>query len=184
MRLETERLVLRLPELGDVDAYATFFADPQVVRYTGGRTKTREQTAYTLRRMQAHWDRHGVGLFTVVRRSDERIVGRVGFLVWDDRWVNGLSGEPEGPTETELGWTLGREFWGNGYATEAAAAARDWTLHDLGYRRLISLIRRENEASIRVALRLGETLEREDVPGPFLGPVDLYSLAAGNDPAR
>jgi RimJ/RimL family protein N-acetyltransferase len=179
MRLETARLVLRLPEPADVDAYVTFFADAEVVRYTGGRTKSRLETADTLRRMRAHWDRHGVGLFTVVRKDDERIVGRVGFLVWDERWMNGLRGDPQGPVETELGWTLGREFWGNGYATEAAAVARDWALGELGYRRLISLIRRENEASIRVALRLGETLERTGVPGPFEGPVDLYSLAVG-----
>jgi RimJ/RimL family protein N-acetyltransferase len=184
MRLETERLVLRLPEPSDVDAYTQFFADPQVVRYTGGKTKTRVETADSLRRMQAHWDRHGIGLFTVVRRAGERVIGRVGFLVWDERWVNGLHGEPRGAIETELGWMLGREFWGSGYATEGAAAARDWALDELGYRRLISLIRRENEASVRVALRLGETLERRGIPGPFDGPVDLYSLAAGNGPAR
>jgi RimJ/RimL family protein N-acetyltransferase len=184
VQLQTERLLLRRPEAADVDGYAAFWADPEVVRYIGGQTKTRAETAAGVARMIRHWDRYGVGLFSLVRKDDGRLVGRAGFLVWDpDRWAHGMNEELGEPLETELGWTLGREFWGNGYATEGAAAARDWALRELGLNRLISLIQRANVASVRVAERLGERLEREDIPGPFKAMTDLYVLTA-ETPAR
>ncbi|TML40785.1 MAG: GNAT family N-acetyltransferase, partial [Actinobacteria bacterium] len=83
----------------------------------------------------------------------------------------------------EIGWTLAREHWGRGYATESATAARDWALQELGLRRLISLIQRGNNASVRVAEKLGESLEREDLRGPFRRPTDLYALTL-ETPAR
>jgi RimJ/RimL family protein N-acetyltransferase len=179
VRLETERLVLRPPEPGDLDGYVPMFGDPQVARYTSGRVATREETAAAIERMRRHWDHYGAGLFSVLRKEDARLVGRVGFLAWDTaRWVNGLREDVSAGYELELGWTLTREFWGRGYATEAAAAVRDHAFAELGLPRLFSLIARPNVASVRVADRLGETLELRDVPGPFPYPTDLYSIAA------
>ncbi|HWH55825.1 MAG TPA: GNAT family N-acetyltransferase [Gaiellaceae bacterium] len=177
MHLETERLLLRVPEFGDLDGYASMWTDPEVVRYLGGETKTRAETALGIERMIAHWERHGVGLFSLLRKEDNRLIGRAGFLLWEaDRWVHAMLRDPHGNVETEIGWTLGREFWGRGYATEAAVAARDWALRERGITRLISLIQRGNTASIRVAEKLGETLEREDLQGPFKSTTDLYAL--------
>jgi RimJ/RimL family protein N-acetyltransferase len=183
VQLETHRLLLRRPERGDIDGYADFFADPEVVRYISGVTKTRAETAAGVERMIRHWDRYGIGLFSLVRKADERLIGRAGFLFWDARWRNSLANELEASAETEIGWTLGREFWGLGYATEAATAARDWALSELGVTRLISLIQRGNVASVRVAEKLGETLERKDLPGPFAATTDLYALTT-EAPAR
>jgi RimJ/RimL family protein N-acetyltransferase len=177
VQLETERLLLRLPRRDDLDAYADFFADPEVVRYTGGVTKTRAESAASVEAMIRHWARHEIGLFSIERKEDERMIGRAGFLLWDpQRWVHGLAHELDGRLETEIGWTLGRKFWGRGYATEAASVARDWALDELGRTRLISLIQQGNTASVRVAEKLGETLERADLPGPFRAKVDLYAL--------
>jgi RimJ/RimL family protein N-acetyltransferase len=83
MQLGTERLLLRRPEAADLDAYAELFADPEIVRYTGGVTKSRAESELALVRMIRHWDEHDVGLFSVVRQEDGRVLGRVGFLVWD-----------------------------------------------------------------------------------------------------
>jgi ribosomal-protein-alanine N-acetyltransferase len=177
MRLETERLLLRHPEHADADGYAEVFGDPAVVAFLGMPPQTREQQLGGIERMLHHWNRHDVGLFSVVRRSDERLLGRVGFLMWDpERWVGAMRYDLEGDLETEIGWTLGRAYWGEGYATEAALACRDWALGELGLTRLISVIAQGNVASIRVAEKLGETLEQEDLPGPFDRRVDLYSL--------
>jgi RimJ/RimL family protein N-acetyltransferase len=179
MQLETDRLLLRPPEAGDLDAYASFFADPEVVRYTGRVTKTRAESELAVKRMIDHWDQYGLGLFSLVRTADERLVGRAGFLLWDsERWIHAMLRSPRGRVETEIGWTLGREFWGHGYATEGSTAARDWAIGERGARRLISLIQRGNAASVRVAEKLGEKLELEDVQGPFASRTDLYSLAA------
>ncbi len=177
MQLETERLILRLPVAGDLDEYAAIWADPEVVRYVGGETKSRAETGLGIERMVAHWDRHGIGLFSLVRKEDDRLIGRAGFLLWEaGRWVHAMLRDPRGQVETEIGWTLGREFWGRGYATESAVAARDWAFGERGITRLISLIQRENTASIRVAEKLGETLERKDLDGPFKSTTDLYAL--------
>ena len=79
----TERLVLRKPEAADLDAYVEMWSDPEVVRFLGGEVAGRKETAAGIERMLGHWERHGVGLFTVVRKEDERIVGRTGFLLWE-----------------------------------------------------------------------------------------------------
>jgi RimJ/RimL family protein N-acetyltransferase len=183
VRLETDRLVLRKPEPGDRDAYAELWGDPQVVRYLGnGRTLPPDEAPAVIDAMLAHWERFAVGQFTVVRREDERMIGRTGFLVWDpERWVTGLHEDLTGDLETEIGWTFGRAYWGQGYATEAALACRDLALGELGLSRLISLIAYGNTASVRVAEKIGEALEREELTGPFERRVDLYSL--GKRPA-
>jgi RimJ/RimL family protein N-acetyltransferase len=184
IRLETERLVLRKPELGDRDGYAPLWGDPEVVRFIGGTTLPPEQVPKAIERMLGHWGRHGIGLFSVLRKEDQRLVGRVGYLLWDtERWVNAMHEQLDGDLELEIGWTILREFWSQGYATEAALACRDHAFGELGRDRVISLIARENVASIRVAEKIGESLEQQDIGGEaFKLTVDLYSL--GNRPAR
>jgi RimJ/RimL family protein N-acetyltransferase len=181
--LETERLLLRIPEAQDADGYLAIFRDPKVLAFLGMSAASPDDALLGIERMRRHWDRHGVGLFSVVRKEDELLLGRVGFLLWDpERWVSAMREDLDGELETEVGWTLGSEHWGQGYATEAATACRDWALGKLGLTRLVSVIAPGNAASIRVAEKIGETLEREDLPGPYFGRrVDLYSL--GNGPA-
>jgi RimJ/RimL family protein N-acetyltransferase len=167
----------------DLDGYVAMLSDPEVVRFIGGETGGKKEAADSIERMLSHWERHGIGLFTVVRKDDERMIGRTGFLLWDpERWINALREELEGALETEIGWTFARAFWNHGYATEAAAACRDAALGELGKTRLVSLIALGNTPSVRVAEKIGERLEQEDLPGPFKRRVDLYSL--GNRPAR
>ena len=74
-------------------------------------------------------------------------MGRVGFL------------NPEGWPAFELGWTLSRNFWGRGYATEAARRALAYAFDELDKDHVISLIDPKNTSSIKVAERLGEKVE-------------------------
>lgn len=175
-RLETGRLVLREPERGDLDALAAIFADPETMRHLGGYPRTRDQVQVGLDNMIRHLRRYEIGLFILVRNADDAVLGRVGFLVWDTAvWANGLRDEVSEPYETELGWTVGREHWGQGYAPEAAAEARDWIFaeqEDLS--RLISLINLENRASIRVAEKLRAIPGRILEGPPFAGPTCVY----------
>jgi RimJ/RimL family protein N-acetyltransferase len=76
------------------------------------------------------------------------------------------------PSSSRSGWAFEREAWNQGYATESASACRDHAFGELGSNRVISLIAEENVVSIRVAQKIGETLERENVPGPFREKVD------------
>jgi RimJ/RimL family protein N-acetyltransferase len=173
-QLETGRLVLREPEQGDLDPLVEIFGDPETMRYLHLRTP--EQVQAGIGNMIRHWRRYDIGLFSVVRKADDVVLGRVGFLVWDPGvWTNGLQDEVNEPYEIELGWTVGREHWGQGYAPEAAAAARDWIFVDRpGLSRLISLIDVENRASIRVAEKLGASLGRVVEGPPFTGPTCVY----------
>jgi RimJ/RimL family protein N-acetyltransferase len=69
------------------------------------------------------------------------------------------------PNEVEVGYTLGRPYWGRGYATEAAGAVRDYALGELGANRLIALIIHGNTASENVARKLGLEYERDVLLG-------------------
>ena len=90
------------------------------------------------------------------------MIGRVGLLVWNaDTWEPTTRAEAnDSRTEVEVGYTLGRDYWGHGYATEAAAAVRDYALRELGADRLIALIIHGNTASENVARKLGLQCER------------------------
>ncbi|HSC49199.1 MAG TPA: GNAT family N-acetyltransferase [Gaiellaceae bacterium] len=176
MRLETERLVLRRPRLEDAAAFYPHWQDPEAVEYVGG-VKSRAEVDEMVERLLRHWEWYGLGEFTVERREDGAVLGRVGLQLWDPRdWTNGKRARLAGDVETELGWKLGREHWSSGYATEAALACRDWALADLGLKRLISLIAFENVASIRVAEKIGESFERDVDNVPFRHRYGLWSL--------
>jgi RimJ/RimL family protein N-acetyltransferase len=160
--LETDRLLLRPPVPEDAEPLAPMYADPEVMRYLGdGHTLEREETERSVRRMIDAWKADGFGLFTTVRKEDEAVIGRVGLIVWNPETWQTTHADAEGPTELEVGYTLGRPFWGRGYATEAAAAARDFALGQLGARRLIALIIYGNDASENVARKLGFEYERD-----------------------
>ncbi len=162
IELETERLRLRPPLTEDAEALAPMYADPKVMRFLGdGRTLTAEQTARSVQRMIDGWEADGFGLFTTVRRDDEAVIGRVGLIVWNPETWQTTRANADGPTELEVGYTIGRPFWGLGYATEAAGAARDYALGKLGAKRLIALIIHGNDASANVARKLGFEHERD-----------------------
>lgn len=181
--IETERLRLRLPRPDDVDAYARAFADPETMRYLGdGSTATREQVERGIGFWLDRWEVNGIGLFSVESRETGQLVGRVGFLVWDTTtWETSSFPEAGERAGVELGWTIFRDHWGHGYATEAAVALRDWGVAERGLTRLISLIRPGNDRSVRVAEKIGERYEREIVM--MAQPAMLYALEAGGQGA-
>jgi RimJ/RimL family protein N-acetyltransferase len=162
VELQTERLVLRPPVPEDAEELAPMYADPEVMRYVGdGTTLTQEQTERSVHRMMRAWETDGFGLFTTVRQEDEAVIGRVGLIVWNPETWQVTRAGADGPTELEVGYTLGRPYWGQGYATEAAGAARDYALNGLGADRLIALIIHGNTASEKVARKLGLEHERD-----------------------
>jgi RimJ/RimL family protein N-acetyltransferase len=177
MQLETERLLLRPLSEDDLDAIAPLYGDADVMRYIGaGVPWTRHRAAEAIDRWTSYWAADGFGMLAVVRREDDALIGDVGLLAWNpDTWSHGTRASIGPGAEIEIGWTLGRDAWGRGYATEAARAVRDWARDELGLERLISLIHPENAASIRVAEKLGERYEREVVVSGR--PARLYAVA-------
>ena len=148
--LETDRLRLRAFRNEDLDAYAAICADPEVMRYLGtGVTLNRNDTWRAMAGILGHWRLLGYGMFAMEIRETGELIGRTGFL------------DPPGWPGFELGWVLGRPYWGKGYAVEAAARCRDYAFDVMGRDRLISLIRPDNVRSIKVAQKIGETLAGE-----------------------
>jgi len=134
------------------------------MRWLGGETGDRAATVAAIERWLVRWEENGIGHFSV--EHDGRVVGRVGFLVWDaDSWVVSSYARAAEPV-TELGWTIAQRHWGNGYATEAALALRTWAYAEAGIESLISMIHPENHRSIRVAEKL------DAVPGALVSVED------------
>jgi RimJ/RimL family protein N-acetyltransferase len=141
--LTSERLVLRPFREQDLDAFAQYCADEEVMRYLGG-TLTREDAWRQIAMLLGHWQLRGYGMWALEERATGAFVGRCGFH------------RPEGWPGLEIGWMLGRASWGRGCAQEAARAALAYGFGTLGLEYVISLIHPDNARSIRLAERLGE----------------------------
>lgn len=165
--LETERLRLRAWTPEDFEDHARFSADPDVMRYLSGEPQSRAEAWRTMAMIVGHWALRGYGFFAVEQKSDRRFIGRVG--LWN----------PEGWPALEVGWTLGKEYWGRGYATEAARAALAYAFITQNVDHMISVIHIDNVASQKVAQRLGETKsERREIGvGGKSFPVDIWSIS-------
>ena len=147
VRLETDRLVMRWIRLEDFEAYAALGADPEVMRYLGGKTWDRLESWRHMCAMIGHWHFRGYGIWAIEEKATGQFIGRIG-LHYPETWPG-----------FELGWTLARHAQGKGYATEAAKRSLEYAFNELDRDHVISLINPENHASIRVAERIGETVE-------------------------
>src|SRR5580692_4689548 len=127
-RLETERLILRGTMLADFEAFAKILGDADVMRHLGGEALARNDAWRNVATNLGHWHLRGYGAWCVERKADGAVMGRVGLM------------NPEGWPALEVGWTLGKPYWGKGYATEAAAASMSYGFATQNVDRLISLI--------------------------------------------
>ena len=155
LRIETPRLILRVPRAEDLDAWAAMMEDEQAAYFIGGVT-ARSVTWRALMTMIGSWHAMGFAMFSVIEKSSGRWVGRLG------PWM------PEGWPGPEVGWAIVRDCWGRGYAPEGAIAATNWAFGALGWDRVIHSIDPANAASIAVARKLGSrNLGRGKLPPPF-----------------
>lgn len=162
--IDTDRLTLRKPKLGDAKALLQAYGDPDVMEFIGrGETRDLEQTREWIKRATARWKADGFGPLVIERKEDKKVLGRTGFVVWNsETWQTGTLAEfGDDIGVVELGWILAKEHWGQGYATEAALAARDYAFRDLKLTRLVSLIMKGNDRSVKVAERIGERYVRD-----------------------
>jgi RimJ/RimL family protein N-acetyltransferase len=165
-RLATERLILRGFRPEDFEPFAGFMADPDVMRYLHGEPLTRADAFRQLCTAIGHWTLRGYGTWAVERKADGAFIGRIGLI------------NPEGWPGLEVGWTLGKPYWGQGYATEAGAAALRYAFLTQPEDRILSCIVPDNLASQRVAQRLGDTKgPRHDIViSGNAFTVDLWSI--------
>ncbi len=149
--IETERLLLRPMEITDVDAMLRIFTDPLVIASFGIPPFERHQMKQWVERNLSHQNEFGYGLFAVILKYSNLLIGDCGLERTDI----------DGEVVTELGYDFLSDYWHKGLATEAAGAVRDYAFIELKLPRLVSLVRIGNDASKRVAERVGMTLASE-----------------------
>lgn len=143
--IETARLILRSMKSTDLDELLLIFTDPNVMASFDSAPFNREQMALWLQRNLDHQAKYGYGLYSVILKSNGHLIGDCGLEVM----------EVDGTQAAELGYDFRSDHWNQGFATEAAAAVRDFAFNVLGLPQLISLIRVKNIASQRVAEKIG-----------------------------
>ena len=164
----TERLHLRMFRPDDFEAHALISGDPEVMRYIPPGPMTRVEAWRQMAQYVGHWQLRGYGIWAVIERSSQKLIGRIGLL------------NPESGNGFEVGWALAREAWGKGYALEGTRAALDYAFNVVGWQDAVAVIHPENARSIRVAERLGGTFERNrELSGV---PASIYCIKRPGSP--
>ena len=159
--LETERLILRPFEGQDLDFLDILHGDEKVMRYILGRTRSHEENIVYLDRLLEWEEMLGIGQRLVIRKEDNRSVGRCGISLFYGTEKAGITSYQPIPETSdalrvyELGYTFLQQEWGKGYASEAAAAMRDYSLNIQKLPEVHSIIMQKNTGSITVAEKIG-----------------------------
>jgi [ribosomal protein S5]-alanine N-acetyltransferase len=161
--LETQRLRLVPLAANHADALYRVYAEPAVAQYLFTRPRTSDEFAVIFDRALQFGESHG--MWALLSREDETLVGRVGFFAF---------GEAERP---ELAYLVSRSAWGRGLATEACARALEHALQSHSWREVVALIRPTNAAAVRVVEKLGFSLESD--LGLNGEPARLYQASRG-----
>jgi ribosomal-protein-alanine N-acetyltransferase len=194
-RIESERLTLRRIEQADFEFFSRIHADPIVARYLGnGRARSIQETHALLDKYLETYESLELGPLAVQRKSDGVLIGRCGLSdmalevnpasgklprVWYQR--SQLPSDTSVIFEQELGYTFDRSYWGQGYASEAAARVFEYASSTMPFRRIVSVIHPNNTRSIKVAKRFGARLENSVMLmgqefSRFVWPGDFASL--------
>jgi ribosomal-protein-alanine N-acetyltransferase len=147
--------------MSDLDELFTFYRDPDVVQYIPDAPRTYEETKEELEWfLNGHPKFPELGLWATIYKETGEFIGRCGLLPWTI----------DGQQEVEVAFALSKEYWGKGLATEVAQALVTYSFEHLQLSRLICLIDHNNQASIKVASKIGMSFEKEgeDEHGPFL----------------
>lgn len=141
----TARLVLRRLQPEDLAAFLSYRNDPEVLRYDGLQPINEQQAhAFIAEQATVPAARPGVWLQIAIDLPPAGLIGDCGFQV-----------DPKVIGTAEIGYRLGRTWWGHGYAAEAVAGVLDWAFGTLRLHRVVALIDTRNERSARLVERLG-----------------------------
>ncbi len=162
--LETERLILREWREEDFPHFARINADPLIMEYMP-RVLPPKDSDKLAKRFIKHIKKHGYGMYALERKEDGAFMGTVG--------LNNVEFKAHFTPAVEIAWRLDYEFWGSGYATEAAKCIFKYGFEDLKLDEIVAFTVHDNVRSIHVMERLGMT---HDETGDF----DYPSLRKGH----
>ena len=167
-QLTTERLLLRHFDLQDAEPIYQVFGDVEVMRFSDG-LKTKAWVQNWLHLCLERYQNWGFGPYAAVEQGNQAVIGYCGLFAFPNI---------DGQAETEIGYRLARSAWGQGYATEAGRAVRDYAFDTLGVKRLIAMIDPSNLASIRVAEKIGMKYEKDIMLKGYTHPDHIYVITA------
>jgi len=165
MQLESERLIVREFKEEDIDELALILGDPEVMKYSLKGPLSKEETLdYLRQRMLKSYEEHGYGLWALVSKETNRVIGLAGP-------INQII---DGEEYVEIGYRITRSEWGKGFATEAVECIRDFAFTHLHLDKVIAIIDPSNTQSIRVAEKAGYKLQKTTTFHGF--HVGIYEL--------
>ncbi len=148
--LETERCFLRETIPDDVDAFYEIYKEPEMTRYTEDLYESKiSERGYIREYIEKVYHYFEFGIWTVVLKENEEIIGRAGLNV------------REGYDMPELGYVIGKAWQGKGIATEVCREVLKYAQSEFGFEKVMTLIQQENASSLRVAEKLGFQVQEE-----------------------
>ncbi|WP_425258449.1 GNAT family N-acetyltransferase [Rubrivivax sp. RP6-9] len=156
--LHTQRLRLEPFDECHLDGLHEMHRLPEVMRYVGGQTETREQTGSVIARVKRCWAAWGTSWWAFIETKSERVAGAgcIQYLRRDASPPEDLESLKNNPLE--IGWRLHPDCWGQGLATEAARCMAAFAFDRFPIEELLAVRHPENTASGRVMDRLGMRL--------------------------
>lgn len=156
---ETDRLLLRQWREEDLDPFAAMNADLNVMEFFPS-TLSRSESDELVKRINAHFDENGFGLWAVEWKQKSAFIGFIG--LWVPRF------DAHFTPCVEIGWRLAHDYWGNGFATEGANAVLELAFGPLGLSEVVSMTAIPNTRSMRVMEKIGMS---RDSDGDFDHPL-------------
>jgi RimJ/RimL family protein N-acetyltransferase len=156
--IETERLLLRIWKKEDAMVYFQINQDPKMIEFLR-EPLTMEQVNNFILTTNSHNDKHGYTLWASELKGSGKLMGFIGLRYTD--WTSHFT------PAVEIGWRLGSQYWGKGYATEGAKASLDYGFKKCMLKEIVSFTVPANTRSIRVMEKIG--LKR-DLDGNFSHP--------------
>lgn len=148
--LETERLVLRQFSTEDAGFILELLNEPSFIQNIGDRgvRTLADATAYIERVPLASYAKNGFGLYAVLLKETNELIGMCGLIKRD------------GLDDVDIGYAFLPKFWSKGYAVESAAAVKVYAKDVIGLKRLVAITDPDNEGSIRVLEKIGLRFEK------------------------
>lgn len=149
--LQTPRCIIREITVEDVDELYRIYADPSITRYMEDLFADKEEeAAYTKNYIRNVYGFYGYGMWIIDRKATGEVIGRAGVEYKED--TGGL----------ELGYMIAEPYQRQGYAEEVCRAILNYTRQELGFEKIFSFVKPENEASVGLCKKL----EMEQVESP------------------
>lgn len=165
MLLETKRLLIREFNSQDLQDLASILGDPQVMEFSLKGPLTIKQTKdFFQKKILKNYSQYGFGLWAIVRKDDERLIGFTGIITQ----------HIDNEDVMEIGYRILPQDWGQGFATEASLAVKEYAFNHLGLDHLISIIDPRNIRSAHVAKKLGMKVAKKTNFHGF--DVDIYEV--------